>query len=300
MLRPETWPFLVPYGIWLWRVENPARPWLVSAALALPVLWFVPDLLASGDALTGADRARDAGGGLGRVPEALAEAVNLAPLALLPAALWLAIVRRRCGDGVPAVLLAAAFAWALIVVVLTIAGFAGLPRFFIPLGGIVCVLGAVGLVELAGLPVLRKATAILALGLLVQAGFRVADLPGDLERSIERSDEVREIWAFSDLVGAETLTACGPLRTSDPVSQSALVWQLGVPFSQLDAIRARPPRRGVVLLGPYTSPVLRKRVLDAGEPLLADGRWTAYAISCNASASSASGARTAGVSGATR
>lgn len=57
LLRPEVWPFLGIYGIWLWRMEPRRRLLLVALATLLPVLWFGPDLLAAGDAFRSLHRA---------------------------------------------------------------------------------------------------------------------------------------------------------------------------------------------------------------------------------------------------
>ena len=58
LLRPEAWPFLGLYGLWLW-VRRPAlrRLGLVLAALTF-VLWFVPEEIGSGDLLRASARAR--------------------------------------------------------------------------------------------------------------------------------------------------------------------------------------------------------------------------------------------------
>ena len=57
LMRPEAWPFLAAYGIWLWRDDR--RAVLVAAAL-VPLLWFGPDVIGAGGALdashTGARR----------------------------------------------------------------------------------------------------------------------------------------------------------------------------------------------------------------------------------------------------
>src|SRR3954449_6200903 len=49
LLRPETWPFLGLYGLWLaWRDER-ARRLVAAGFAALPVLWLLPELWGSGD-----------------------------------------------------------------------------------------------------------------------------------------------------------------------------------------------------------------------------------------------------------
>ena len=59
LLRPELWPFLLVYGLWLmWR--EPRRRWLVLGCGALTLaLWLLPEWWGSGDPLRAAERARD-------------------------------------------------------------------------------------------------------------------------------------------------------------------------------------------------------------------------------------------------
>ena len=47
LVRPEAWPLLAAYGVWRWRAEPALRPWIAAIAVAVPALWFAPDLLAS-------------------------------------------------------------------------------------------------------------------------------------------------------------------------------------------------------------------------------------------------------------
>jgi hypothetical protein len=58
LLRPEAWPFLLAYGYWAGEGDRGLRRPAIALAAAVPLLWLVPDLVASGSALTGADVAR--------------------------------------------------------------------------------------------------------------------------------------------------------------------------------------------------------------------------------------------------
>ena len=58
LLRPEVWPFLGLYGLWLWRADRAARPAVVAAAIVVPALWLGPDLLGIGGALSASRAAR--------------------------------------------------------------------------------------------------------------------------------------------------------------------------------------------------------------------------------------------------
>ncbi|MEX2413770.1 MAG: hypothetical protein WD399_08950, partial [Thermoleophilaceae bacterium] len=58
LLQVESWPFLLAFGLVLWRRRAQDRVLLAAAALAVPALWFVPELLGSGDLLRSAERAQ--------------------------------------------------------------------------------------------------------------------------------------------------------------------------------------------------------------------------------------------------
>ncbi|MGH2953958.1 MAG: hypothetical protein ACRDK9_08045, partial [Solirubrobacterales bacterium] len=147
LVRPEAWPFLAAYCVLLWRDRPELRTWVAGAAVAVPVLWLVPDLIGSGDPLTGARRAREGtGSALGEGIEAVGRSLELPLAALWPAAAWALFSARRAGERVIVALAIGALAWIAVVAALAAAGYAGLPRFAAPAAALVCVLGGVGMV----------------------------------------------------------------------------------------------------------------------------------------------------------
>ena len=59
LLRPELWPFLLLYGLWLmWRMPR-TRVLVVGCGALTVVAWLVPEYLGSGDFLRAAARARE-------------------------------------------------------------------------------------------------------------------------------------------------------------------------------------------------------------------------------------------------
>src|SRR4051812_23415248 len=60
LLRPEVWPFIALYGLYLIAAERTVRTaaLVLGGGFALVVLWFVPEYLGSGDFLRAAARAR--------------------------------------------------------------------------------------------------------------------------------------------------------------------------------------------------------------------------------------------------
>ena len=60
LLRPEVWPFIALYGLYLIVIDRRVKTvaLVLGGGLALVILWFVPEYLGSGDFLRAANRAR--------------------------------------------------------------------------------------------------------------------------------------------------------------------------------------------------------------------------------------------------
>jgi hypothetical protein len=314
LLRPEAWPLLGIYGIWLWRRDPRLRPWLITSAVALPVLWIVPDLIASGDALTGAERARDVNGSFfGEAAEAVGRALNM-PLA----ALWVGVIvsvasAREHREREILVLAAGALGWIAVVAVLAGAGYAGIPRFAAPAAAVACVLGGVGLVRLlAAIDGMRtrdrrrrRAIALAAVviaGFAVQSAFRVVDLPTVLDDAADYGRHVHGFEALADSLGRDRLTECGEVTNTEFLTQTAIAWKLEIPIADVHIRVATAPPAGVAIVSPGASMLARTAVERDGALQGTHAGWLVYEISCDATASNeaANGAAIAGVSGASR
>jgi len=308
LLRPEVWPFLAAYGLYLWPRAPRLRTPMLGVAAAIPILWLVPDLLGSGDPLTGAERAREATGTpLHEGIESIGRSLEL-PLA----ALWVGAVAamasaRRRGEAELVVIGAVAIAWVAIVAVLAAAGYAGLPRFAAPAAAIACVLGAVGMVRVARAVAGHRQPAALALAaallaaLVIQGGVRAAELPGEVERAADygRSiDRLRQLVA--DDVGPTRLTGCPPVSTTDFLSETALAWELDLPITDIHPHYLTVPSEGAAIVDEADPDAATRGIEATAMPLGRVGEWVAYAISCDAASSAASGRAIAGVSGASR
>ncbi len=312
LLRPEAWPFLALYGIHLWRAEPRLRRWLAAGGLAIPLLWLLPDLIGSGSPFTGASRARE---GSGSPPvealEAIGRALDLALYPLWLGAAYAVVSARSAGERAIPVLAAGAAAWIVIVAVLAAAGYAGIPRFAAPAAAVGCVLGAVGIVRaLAALDGMRAADrarpaaiVVVALALVVlsaQAAIRAERIPGALDQAAEYADGIDELSGLVDDLGAEQVTACGPVTTSHFLAQTPLAWDLELPIDAISVRAASAPPAGVAFLDLEASAAARSAIIAAGRPLGERGRWSAYAISCSGVASSRGERAIAGVAGASR
>jgi len=310
LLRPEVWPLLALYGFVLWKRDPSLRRALVAVAIAVPVLWIVPDALGSGDALTGSERARDVNGPFfGEAVEAIGRALNL-PLA----ALWIGAVTAawsgwRHHERVIVLLAAGTLAWIATVAVLAGAGYAGIPRFAAPAAAVACVLGGIGLVRLlAAADGMRGAdrtrvpaialTSILIAGFGVQAAIRAADVPAVLEDAAEYGRHIEGLDELANHVGPRTLTSCGPVSTTEFLSQTAVAWKLELPISAVAVRVATAPPAGTALVSPGATTLAVSAIERAGELVAQRSGWAAYEMSCETAG--ASGEAMAGVVGASR
>lgn len=173
LLRPETWPFLGLYALFVFVREPHMRTLAAWLMALLPVLWLGPELWGSGEPLRAASRAQDPT----LFSPAFAERPALAILAKADATLpWPAKVgavlaaglaglgtgrrRRRAGTGgewlgtamadrrearPTLALVAGATAWFVLVALMTELGYAGNSRYLAVPVALVCVVGGIGL-----------------------------------------------------------------------------------------------------------------------------------------------------------
>jgi hypothetical protein len=191
----------------------------------VPLAWFGPELLGSGDLLRSGARARIPNPGqpaLAPLPAlaSLSEAVALIPWLLWPgvgAVLVMALrpsARRRPELSRLAPALAGA-AWLGVVAAMAQAGFSGEPRYAVPGAALIAISGAIGLVALGRAVAPRGPAAALAVvGVAVAVAVLVVDRGGELARipdaqahHWELSRGLRE--AIEDAGGRDAVLSCG-------------------------------------------------------------------------------------------
>jgi hypothetical protein len=151
LLRPEAWPFLGLYALWLWRTRRESPSVLALALLPVPVLWFGPDVIGVGGALGASDAARGTASPQSAVyadVPALEVLVDFADLVTPPVLLG-AVLGVALGGHTARALGAGAFAWVALVAVMTQAGYAGNPRYNVAPAAIACVLAGIGVAATA-------------------------------------------------------------------------------------------------------------------------------------------------------
>jgi len=152
-LRPEAWPLVVLYGLWLCWKEPRLRLLVVLGLISIPFFWFVPPWVGSGQPFLAAIHAEDYNGGLGNDVffGVLGRGIDIQLLPVLIAG-GVAVVFAwfdKPRDWLVLSLAGATVVWWVVVVGMTLDGYPGLERFYLPAAGLTCVLAGVGIVRLA-------------------------------------------------------------------------------------------------------------------------------------------------------
>jgi hypothetical protein len=262
LLRPEAWPFLTLYGLWLlWRRQLPLAL-ILGAGAGVLALWLLPEWWGSGDALRAAHRAKDVNPGAPTYDDnpAIAELRAAAEMLTVPLMVGLAgavamLAIRR--DRALGLIVGLAVAWIGVVVYMTSDGFSGNQRYLMaPLGLLIVVAGAGAgwLLGQAAHLVWRNGArppsvprAVLAAGaLLVAIGFSApsyANFAPALRSVHYQADLINELPGLVERAGgAAALRRCGPSATG-PFLVPAVAWSLRV-HTQEVLLEAQTP--GVV------------------------------------------------------
>lgn len=305
LMRPEAWPFLLLYAAWLVLSDRrtSTRLGALIGLAAQPIGWFVPPWISTGQPFLAATHASEYNGHLGSSPFVTVvkrgESLQVLPALVLGVlavllALWLARAHLSAGwrslrgsrwrsgwEAIPfeAWLGLVVVGWWVVVVGMTLDGYPGLQRFFLPAAALTCVLGAYGLVWVACLlgsparrlapgggsrPVLlSSAAAGVLLVLMLVGSYRYASprirFVGDQEPlarvAVRRVDQLGRAVAL--LGGRSALLPCGSsVVTINHSMQTALAWQLGTTLERVQTVLRVP---GVAFVGPHDS-------IDGGVP----------------------------------
>jgi hypothetical protein len=262
LLRPELWPFLFAYGLWLMWTDPRAWLLVLGSGVFTLVAWFVPEYIGSGDIMRAASRARDPN------PDSAAFADfpfvetfrRSGAVLMVPILVGAVIALTRAWiarDRVRLIVGAVALALMVAVAAMTQAGFAGNLRYVALPAALVCVLAGAGWVELvcgARARFSRGAALGLTALLLAAAAPFVANDVGKLETDLdvvraesELYDRLPPIIAKSG--GAAALLRCGPVY-APPFEVQAVAWAMHVHSEQV-GIFAAPP--GTVLGGHFSA-----------------------------------------------
>ncbi|MGO9823061.1 MAG: hypothetical protein ACLPTJ_20720 [Solirubrobacteraceae bacterium] len=295
LIRPEWWPFIFLYALWLAFREpefktTKMRVVLLAGLVAQPFFWFVPPWIGSGDPFLAATHAADYNGHLGPDPfrAVIGRGINLQVLpALIAAALAVVIGWLRDRNRVLLGLGLGVAAWWVVVVAMTMDGYPGLERFYLPAAALTCVLGGVGLVmlaQLAGSLIGRYRVATTAVAAVVLIAicvpFTTARISGARANFPAASQAVSTLDQLS-----EAAAAVGGHRGVFPCKssfaainhsvQTALAWKLHVTLERVGTVMSQP---GVDFIGPHNgtdgAPAAVDPRLTHSQTLAKVGVWT--------------------------
>ena len=269
LIRPESWPFLIVYGAWLWWRHPRLRVLVVLGLLSLPFFWFVPPWVGSGQPFLAAQHAAEYNGALGRHPffTVLGRGLDVQtiPVLVLGAVAVIVAWFRQPRDRLVLALGAGVVVWWVVVVGMTLDGYPGLERFYLPAAGVTCVLAGVGIIRLAELA--SGAMAARSSGsvrVALAAGVVVALVALTLPFTAGRLNEARR----QDRIAGQAVTrldqmkaavaavgghgAVFPCKSSFAAVnhgvQTALAWQLHV---TLGRVGTSMRHQGVMFVGPH-------------------------------------------------
>jgi hypothetical protein len=265
--RPEVWPFLGLYTIWLWRAHPRTRLLLVIGVIVMALLWFGIPALTSRSWFVAADNAN----GSGRAPQGnrIVAVIHrfvdlhhwpLEVVALLGVAL--AALRR---DRTSLVIAAAIVVWVIVEIAFALHGWPGLGRYMFEAAGAMIVLaGACVGRLLAGVRIRGRAlpawagaalVALVVIGLIPPAISAAHNEHKDILHQRKRTAEIQRLsTVITALGGAARVRACGePLTRLE--YQTTLAYTLGDNVKQIGFKFGKAIAHGnpIVLFTPYST-----------------------------------------------
>lgn len=242
LLRPEAWPFLGLYALWLlWR-DRGRLPWIAGGLAILPVLWLLPELWGSGDLWRASERANTPNPNSPAFASRPSIAVLGNWLLILTPPAWVGLAAaivlgvqerawRRLGRMGGIALLAVA--WLALVAVMTEAGYSGNQRYLIAPTALLYVVAGAALARLAAAllstgpgRVAAGAVAVLAIaGSVVWAADRIPFVLRDTRFQARVAENLD--LAIERMGGRDAILACGSPYTNRYLVQ-LVAWKLQV------------------------------------------------------------------------
>jgi hypothetical protein len=243
LMRPEAGLFVGLYALWLFFSDTrvATRLLLVAGILAIPVGWFVPPWIASGQPFLSSKHAQLYNGQLGAHPEleVLKRATNLTVWPVIIGALAVTLLALRRRDWLTVSLAGAGLAYVAVVEAMTADHYPGLERFMLPAAAVACVLAGLAVSRFAlfaggGLASLAVAAVLVAISVPFFAGRVSAATP-------EKRITARAVSIYNQMVaavhaagGTKAVFPCRISRAAVNHSvQTGLAWALAVPLTHV-------------------------------------------------------------------
>jgi hypothetical protein len=298
LLRPEAWPFLGLYGLWLWFRDPRLRARMVAFAALIPALWFLPEWWGSDDPFRAGARANAPNPGSAAFADSPAVelverfmSVTIAPVELgtliavgFAAVMW----HRYRREGVTLALTAFGLAWFLLVAAMTEAGFAGNQRYLIVTTAVVCVLGGMGAVRvLQGVEALARRFVGVKRARPVMAGAFLLGVLAASPTIVAKADNTARVrggleheaylWAdlkglIDDAGGKDALLACGGIF-SGPFQTQMVAYELGIHGIQVGWKVTPPPGATFRTRTVPDGPLVTKPTDDRFRLVGTNGKW---------------------------
>ena len=247
LVRPEIWPFLGAYAVYLWFADRRSRVLVVAAIAMIPLFWFGGALWGSGDALqaqhvvTTPGRPTPGAQTQHHGMRAFTDFAGMLPLAvILLAVLGLVLSFKPRSSMLRPVALAAAAAatWVTILSIMVERGFTVIPRYLFMPAAFVAILAGIGMARAIGLVggrSLRRAGAI-AIAVAAAAALSVGELRtlrADSRAVASQAERDRDLATAVELAGgADAVLACG-LPVTEWFEKTVLAWELGVDLPEV-------------------------------------------------------------------
>ena len=265
LLRPEVWPFIALYGLYLIAIDRRVKTvaLVLGGGVVLLILWFVPEYLGSGDFLRAANRARQPNpdsAAFAEYPflEVFNRSASVLPIPVYVGAVIAVVIAAKRRHGVALALAAVSTVLMLAVAAMTQAGFAGNLRYVALPAAFVCVLAGAGWVWLVKGAAARLGP--VAAGALIAVDRRRLGAVRDLRRararrspragSRPRPSSTAALPEAIEAGGGEArLKSCGSVYTGNFQTQ-VVAWYMHQ--HEMDTeIYAFPP--GVTIAASYSS-----------------------------------------------
>jgi hypothetical protein len=237
--RPEVWPFLLGYAIWIWFRVPSLRVWAVASLVSIPVMWFTVPILTSKSWTHPGDLALHQKTVIhgNKITGVFSRWIDLyewpMQIAALVGVVWAAIRRDRG----PLILLGLALLWVVIEIGFALHGWSAVPRYLMEPAAITVILAATAvgraLAAPPGAPALYTwggpvAVVLLLVALVQPAHHRLTLTHQEITvnaHSGVRSDRLRELIRRDG--GADHIKSCGqPVTTV--AFQSLLAYEIGL------------------------------------------------------------------------